>query len=52
VSGVLKDGIGRARCDVWRPRTSGLRVDRIGDVVNTFIVPSLTVTGTLRLRRP
>jgi hypothetical protein len=48
VSGALKDG-SVVLDATWAPRTSGLRVDRIGDVVNTFIVPSLTVTGTLRL---
>ncbi len=49
VSGALKDG-SVVLDATWTPRTSALRVDGIGGVVNTFILPSLRVDGTLRLR--
>jgi len=49
VSGSLKDG-SAALSATWTPRTTPLRVDRLGGVVNTFILPSLRVDGTLDLR--
>jgi hypothetical protein len=48
VSGALMDG-SVVLDATWTPRASGMRVDRIGGVVNTFIVPRLRVDGTLRL---
>ena len=49
VSGALKDGSAALRA-TWTPRTAPLRIDRLGGVVNTFILPSLQVDGVLELR--
>ncbi|SRR6266550_1707726 len=49
VSGALKDGSVVLNA-TWTPETSALRVDSIGGVVNTFILPRLRVNGTLCVR--
>lgn len=48
VQGALKDG--SVRLDAtWTPRCEGVRVDNIGGVVSTFILPRLDVAGTLEV---
>ena len=48
VQGALKDG--SVRLDAtWTPRSEGVRVDNIGGVVSTFILPRLDVAGTLEV---
>jgi len=48
VQGALKDG--SVRIDAtWSPRCEGVRVDNIGGVVSTFILPRLDVTGSLEV---
>lgn len=49
VRGALKDG-SVVLDATWTPRTTSLRVDRLGGIVNTFILPSLAVDGTVRIR--
>jgi hypothetical protein len=46
VSGALKDG-SIALEATWRPRSFGVRIENIGGMVSSFIVPSLAVEGTL-----
>lgn len=46
VKGTLKDG--SVRIDAaWTPQAEGVRVDNIGGLVSTFILPRLVVEGTL-----
>lgn len=48
VQGAMKDG--SVRIDAtWTPRAEGVRVDNIGGVVSTFIVPRLDVEGTVEV---
>lgn len=49
VAGALKDG-SVALAATFTPRAAPMRIDRIGGVVSSFLLPRFDVEGTLRLR--
>jgi hypothetical protein len=48
VAGSLKDQSVAVNA-TWRPLCSGVRVNNIGGMISTFIIPRMSVEGTLRI---
>ncbi|MBI3015726.1 MAG: hypothetical protein HYY65_11875 [Candidatus Tectomicrobia bacterium] len=48
VSAALKDGSVVLKAS-WTPEASAIRVDNIGGMINTFILPRLAVEGSVRI---